>query len=174
MLALDPMTDFAPSYAAYVQANCPSWQIWRWEIVNELWNSNGFFFQTYYGWQKASVHWGTNNDQDNWAGYTGSMLGQAIYAAYGSPVSGSTKLIGGVPGAQYRLHVGVQVTFPDAIDPTTPGFFSSRFTAALFVAGSPVRSGFTNSVASFWMTHINTTSYYNPAMDGRLSCDQRC
>lgn len=174
-LAMDPQTNFPSSYMGYVRANCSYWQQTRWETPNELWNFAGAFFQSYYAWMKQSVHTGAFNDQDNWIGYVGSMLGQTAWAAYGSQTSsGGTKLIGGIggqagsPPQQYRLHIGVQ-SFPASISPTGPSQNATRFTSAAFVAGQPTRSGFTNTAASFWMTHINTTSYYQPSMDGTLA-----
>lgn len=43
-LASDPVTDFMPSLAAYIEANRPAWMRPKYEIPNEVWNSSNFAF----------------------------------------------------------------------------------------------------------------------------------
>lgn len=158
--ALDPMTDFWPTYAAYVKANSPSWMVPFYEPVNELWNSAGAFWNTYYAWNKAWHHWGVQFGTHAWQGKTVSTLGQAINAVYG-----------GLPdGTKYKLVNGMQADSAYNSAVLSVGQNNERMTAASYVAqAAPAQSGYTKSAASNWTTHVAPANYIRTDTYNKLS-----
>ena len=158
--ALDPMTDFWPTFAAYVKANSPSWMIPRYEPVNEMWNTAAAFWNTRYAWNKAWAHWGVQFGNHQWQGKTVSTLGQAINAVYG-----------GLPdGTKYHLVNGVQMA--SAYNTSASSIFvnNERMTASSYVGqAAAAQSGYTKSAASNWTTHVAPANYLRPNTYNTLS-----
>lgn len=104
-LAADPITDYSTQEALYVKTNYPSMPV-EFEIPDETWNCGGQGVGSYSGaksrayiaidtaWASNAVNHGfcgASGDFNNWAGKTGSLLGQAIRS-----VSSSYPVIVGV------------------------------------------------------------------------------
>lgn len=158
--ALDPMTDFWPTFGAYVRDNAPSWMIPRYEPVNENWNSAPAFWNTRYAWNKAWHHWGVQFGHNQWQGKTVSTMGQAISAVYG-----------GVPdGSRYLLIDGMQMASAYFTGGLTISQNNERMTAAAYVAQSaPAQSGYTKTAASLYTTHVSPANYLRPNAYNTLS-----
>jgi hypothetical protein len=149
-LAADPITDYMSSFAAYFRDNGPSWMIPRYEGPNETWNNAAGFYATRYGWNKAFAYWGTTTDTHNWYGKAVSLLGQSISAVY----SGNR--------TKYQLLAGVQTGTACANASCSSSGTSgsnARLTSALFVSSGPAQSGYTQSAAYNWVTHIAQANY---------------
>lgn len=146
--ALDPMTDFWPSFAAYVRDHAPPWMIPRYEGVNEEWNSGGSFWGAHYAWNKSWLHWGLQFNADAWQGKTLSTLGQAINAVYGGTPDGTKYwLTDGLQTVAY--YTGPQVTAQ-----------AERLTSSYYVNQSaPAQSGYSKSPAYDYATHVNIADY---------------
>lgn len=145
MLALDPMTDFVPSLATYIQTNGPFWMKPRIEGPNETWNNAAGFNATRYGWNKAYYHWGVYQDQNNWYGKVISTIGQAVSAIYANDRT------------KYDVLCGVQ-TADNGSSSDNP-----RLTSALYVSQAVApQSGYTKSAASGWTTTVCMANYWNP------------
>lgn len=153
-LALDPMTDYWPTFAAYVKANAPSWMIPRYEPVNEQWNFGTAFWGTRYAWNKSWHHWQTQFDNNSWQGKTVSTLGQAVNAVYG----------GQPDGTKYWLVNGMQAAsayYFDAGNTVTQN--NQRMTASNYVGqAAPAQSGYIKAAASNYTTHVAPANYYTP------------
>lgn len=152
--ALDPMTDFWPTFTAYVKANSPSWMIPRYEGANEQWNFGGGFYATRYAWNKSWANWGVQFGSNEWQGKTISTLGQAVNAVYG-----------GTPdGTKYQLINGMQVAagyYFDCCNNVTQN--NQRMTSSVYVAqAAPAQSGYTKTAASLYTTHVSPANYYTP------------
>lgn len=150
-LAIDPATDYMPSFAAYCAAHsAASWMIPRFEGPNELWNGAAGFHQTHYAAQKANA-FGWGYDHHNWYGKTMSVLGQIVASAYGIS-SGNVKT-----QTKYQILCGVQTASSD----NTAGS-NARLSAAAYVAGTGggPQSPYTATAASTWVTHVATAQYY--------------
>lgn len=149
-LAIDPATDYMSSLAAYCRDNGPAWMIPRFEGTNETWNNAAGFFATRYSWNKALVHWGANQDQNNWFGKTMSVLGQGISEVYSNDRT------------KYQVIAGVQTV-------SNPSDVAARLTSALYVAQAAApQSGYTKSPASDWATHVCCAQYITPVRYGTL------
>jgi hypothetical protein len=153
-LAADPITDYMSSLASYFRDNGPSWMIPRYEGPNETWNNAAGFYATRYGWNKAFAYWGTTQDTHNWYGKTVSLLGQSISAVYSD---NRTK---------YQLLAGVQSGTACANASCSSSGTSgsnARLTSALFVSSGPAQSGYTQSAAYNWTTHVVQANYVLPS-----------
>lgn len=153
-LALDPMTDYVPSLAAYVKTSGQSWMIPRFEPGNEVWN--GLTQITAYASSKGWAHW--QSDLNDWYGKTLSTMGQAVASVYN--ISGL--------GTTYEVLCGVQVdgmAYPVA----NPSGIDPRLTAAAYVAqaASP-QSGYTKNAASGWTSAVLPSTYISPGMRGTI------
>jgi hypothetical protein len=158
-LSADPITDYMSSAATYFRDNGPSWMIPRYEGPNETWNSASGFFATRYGWNKANAYWSTSQDTHNWYGKTVSLLGQSISAVYSD---NRTK---------YQVLAGVQtVTACSNASCSVSGTSSSnaRLASTLFVSSGPAQSGYTQSAAYNWVTHVAMANYVTPTAYGTL------
>lgn len=166
--AVDPMTDFFPSLAAYCKSYTPSnapWMVPRFEGPNELWNGGaGGAYDTGYANSKANAyhaadptHWTATGDYQNWYGKIMSTIGQAINAVYGGTV--------GTQSA-YQVICGVQTgtgnTFPGGTNASNP-----RLSSAAYISQSaPPQVGYTQTAASGWVTHICCAQYIGPSDTG--------
>lgn len=148
-LAIDPVTDYMPSLAAYCRANGPSWMIPRFEGPNELWNFVGGFLSTGFANAKATAYgWGT--DYHNWYGKVMSVLGQAVSIAYGGDRS------------KYQVLAGVQTATGIASGETAAS--NARLASTRYLAQSaPPQAPYSKTPASQWVTHICCAQYYNPS-----------
>lgn len=162
--AVDPMTDFYPQLATYCNSYAASnatWMVPRFEGPNELWNTAPGFNQTVYAQSKANVyhaadptHWPNTNDYQNWYGKVLSTIGQAVNAVYGGTPTTPTK---------YQVLCGVQTSaatsFPSGTNSSNP-----RLSSAAYVAQTaPPQSGYTQTAASGWVTHIDCAQYTQPS-----------
>jgi hypothetical protein len=160
MFSLDPMTDFWPSFAAYVKANSPGWMVPRYEGVNEQWNFATGFWGTRYGWNKAWVHWGTSQfGVHQWQGKILSTLGQAINSAYGGLPNGTKYwLVNGVQNAPYGTTASVITSF------------NERLTSASYVGqATAAQVGYVKAAASLYTTHVCPAQYFSPTAYNTLS-----
>jgi len=123
--------DYTTQLATYCNANQPSWMVPRFETVNECWNSGPGFFGTQYAWNKQEVRSGSRDD-NQWIGTTGSLIGQAVSAAYSADRS------------RYQMVMGYH--------------FDSRPTERLTSSYYVSQGG---SAASNWTTHICYASYFS-------------
>lgn len=148
-LAIDPVTDYMPSLAAYCRANGPSWMVPRFEGPNELWNFVGGFLSTGFANAKAAAYgWGP--DYHNWYGKVMSVLGQAISIAYGGDRS------------KYQVLAGVQTATGIAGGETAAS--NARLASTRYVAEStPPQAPYTKTPAYQWVTHICCAQYYGPS-----------
>jgi len=128
---LPSLGDYTTQLATYCNANQPSWMVPRFETVNECWNSGPGFFGTQYAWNKQEVRSGNRNENE-WIGTTGSLIGQAVSAAYSADRS------------RYQMVAGFK--WSDRI--------TERITSAYYV--SQGGSAFSN-----WATHLCYASYFS-------------
>lgn len=154
-LALDKMTDYVPSLAAFVKANASSWMIPRFEAGNEIWNS--LTPCATYAMNKAWAYWGTNLDWPNWTGMVTSTMGQAVAAVYGHANLGiSYHILGGVQTDGMRF----PVSRASPVDPV--------FSSAQYVAKGPVQAGYSQTAASGWASAVLVANYISPGMRGTI------
>ncbi|WP_057840200.1 hypothetical protein [Bradyrhizobium jicamae] len=148
-LAIDPVTDYMPSLAAYCKANAPSWMIPRFEGPNELWNFVGGFLSTGFANAKATAYgWGA--DYHNWYGKVMSVLGQAISNVYGGDRT------------KYQVLAGVQTATGIATGETMAS--DARLASTKYLAQSaPPQALYSKTPASQWVTHVCCAQYYTPA-----------
>lgn len=148
-LAIDPATDYIPSFAAYCKANAPSWMVPRFEGPNETWNNASGFCPTGYAKAKATAYgWGP--DIHNWYGKAMSVLGQAISTAYGGDRS------------RYQVLCGVQT----ALGKNSSAMVScnDRLASTKYVSqNSPAQSPYSKSTAAKWVTHVTCAQYITPS-----------
>jgi len=158
-LSIDPITDYMPSMATYFRDNAPSWMIPRYEGPNETWNSAGGFYATRYGWNKALAYWATSNDTHNWYGKAVSLLGQAISVVYSDNRT------------RYQVLAGVQSVAgcgnASCSTSATSGS-NARLASTLFVSSGPAQSGYAQSAAYNWVTHVAMANYVTPVAYGTL------
>jgi hypothetical protein len=151
-LAIDPVTDYMPSLAAYCRDNAPSWMVPRFEGPNELWNLVGGFFSTGFANVKATAY-GWGNDYHNWYGKVMSVLGQAISTVYGNDRT------------RYQVIAGVQTATGVAAGETAAS--NARLSSARYLAQSmPPQAPYTKTPASQWVTHICCAQYHTPSQYG--------
>jgi hypothetical protein len=160
-LALDPMTDYVPSLAAYIKNNEPSWMVPHFEPGNEVWNGSTPITQ--YAYAKSWAHWdaptGPTTDWPNWMGMVASTVGQAVANVYGK--SGL--------GTAYHIRVGVQTDgFGNPIS-NPNNTLDPAFTAADYVASGPVQSGYVQDPAYNWVDAVQVSNYVSPAMRGTIA-----
>lgn len=157
MYAMSPMgattsVDWTTQLATYIKGNAPSWMVPRFETWNEIFNS--IQPVTVYCWYKSFIYWGSiigQFGQDQLVGKVGSTMGQAVNAVYG----------GNVDGTLYNTIVSFQSeTFADTVSTS-----NERMTAATYVANGPSQSGYTESPASDWCTHICYANYFSPSIE---------
>lgn len=156
--AMDPMTDFWPTYAAYVKANSPAWMIPRYEGPNEQWNFASGFFATRYGWNKSWHHWGIQFGTNDWQGKIVSTLGQAVNAVYGGQPDGTKYwLVNGMQGGSAYYYLG-----GNTVAQNNQRMSSSTYTGQ----AAPAQSGYSKAVgvaeAYRWTTHVAPANYYTP------------
>jgi hypothetical protein len=168
-LAIDPVSDYMPSLAAYCQANGPSWMIPRFEGCNELWNTASGFYQTEYAMSKATANgWGP--DFHNWYGKVISVLGQAVAQVYGISQANVTTQ------TKYQLLCGVQTTngrlSGDRAN-SVPRLASTKYlgtTPQAPLSGSfgTITFSSTSGVADakLWVTHLCCAQYIGPSLYG--------
>lgn len=145
----DPMTDYIPSYAAYIR-DTYSWMIPRFEGCNELGlNSN---LQTGYAYAMSYVDFDGNQfDSDNWYGKTMSTIGQALAAVYGIENK----------GIRYEVVAAFLGAFNNSLAGTNA--HQTKLTSAAYVAqAAPAQSGYTKTPAYNWVTMTCTAQYWNP------------
>jgi hypothetical protein len=151
-LAIDPATDYMPSLAAYCRATGPAWMIPRFEGPNELWNTGGGFYQTYYAMAKATAY-GWGNDYNNWYGKVMSVLGQAVSSAYGHDRT------------KYQVICGVQTGYGNNSFGTAA--CNARLASTQYLTQSnPPQAPYTKTPASQWVTHVCCAQYYVPSEYG--------
>jgi len=158
-LAADPITDYMSSAATYFRDNGPSWMVPRYEGVNETWNNSSGFYGTRYAWNKAFAYWGVSNDENNWYGKANSLLGQSISVVYSGNRSKYQVLSG--------VHTSLACANASCSSSGTSGS-NTRLTSALFVSSGPAQSGYTQSAAYNWVTHIAMANYVTPTAYGTL------
>lgn len=145
-LALDPMTNYTASLAAYLRDNKPSWMKVRVEAVNENWNPGSGFYSTRYAWMKAGLHWGTSAgffDNNDWYGKVVSTMGQDIQTAFSSDTS------------KYDVVLGVQASTGDG-----PTVNDNRMNSTLYVAQSaPAQSSYVKQPAYKYATQGSGAIY---------------
>lgn len=158
--ALDPMTNFWPTFAAYNKTNQPAWMIPRYEPVNEQWNFGAAFWNTRYGWNKAWFHWGVQFGTNQWQGKIASTMGQAISTVYGGTPDGTKYwYINGNQFASSYNTSGKSVTQNN-----------ERMTSATYVAQAAApQSGYTKTAASLYTTHASAANYFGPGAYNTLA-----
>ena len=142
----DTPANWATPCATYVKANLKSALKAKYEIVNEIWNSQtGFPFTSYFS-NKGASRWSISAGRDaydNFYGYVLSINGEAISNVYSADRS------------RYAITCGVQsVTF------NSTSSSNARLQSTRYVA-----EGGGKTPASAWTTHVNCTSYINSLMD---------
>lgn len=134
-------TDWCSSLAALCQSRGESWMVPRIECApNECWNS--LFCGTWYGWRKATDHWGVGDFRHNsWVGKVSSIAAQTLSTSYGADRS------------KYQAIVGVQ-TILGATLVNIPSHMGDRFGSDTYVdedGGEP---------ANDWITHVAIANYW--------------
>ena len=150
--AIDPMTDFHPTLAAYCRDNGFAGMIPRFEGPNELWNTFGGFDGTSYATAKATAY-GWSGNFNEWMGKVMSTVGQAVSTVYSADRS------------KYQVICGVQTGLGDTSgnransDPRleSPGYLGQV---------APPQSPYTKSAAKTWVTHICVANYVTPSRYG--------
>lgn len=147
--AVDPVTDYLPSLAAYCRSNGPSWMIPRFEGPNETWNNSSGFIQTGYANAKAAAYgWGA--DFHNWYGKVMSVLGQAISTVYGGDRT------------KYQVLCGVQTATGTSAGSAASS--NARLASTKYLAeGAPPQAPYTKTPASDWVTHVCCAQYFAPS-----------
>jgi hypothetical protein len=155
-LALDAPTDYIPSLAAYCRDNAPSWMIPRFETPNEVFNTaSAAFHNGVYGRNKANVRWGSS-DSTKSHGYWGSILGQAVAAAY-NVAQANTKT-----QTRYHLISGVQ-TFAGSAATYDQNMSSAAYVGQAAAAPAGYSKAVGTAEAWRWTTHIATAQYFSPS-----------
>ena len=148
-LAIDPVTDYMPSLAAYCRANGPAWMIPRFEGPNELWNFANGFLSTGFANAKATAY-GWGSDYHNWYGKVMSVLGQAISIVYAGDRS------------RYQVLAGVQTATGIATGETAAS--DGRLASTKYLAQTaPPQAPYTKTPASQWVTHVCCAQYFTPS-----------
>ncbi len=159
MFALDPMTDFWPTFAAYVRDNAPSWMIPRFEVVNEQWNFAAAFWGTRYGWNKAWHHWKLRFSTNSWQGKIASTLGQALVAVYGKL---NRRKYWHVNACQAAAGIGNNGNA--AVTQNNERMNSTAYVGQAAAA----QAGYTKTPAYRYSTHTSFANYTTPRFDNSL------
>jgi PKD repeat protein len=134
-LAVDPLTDFTTGIATYCKNNLNTGLVPRFELINEIWNTNAGLVAGRMAWKKSLQRWGVAFDGANWQGMCQATMGEAVSAVY---LDDRTK---------YQTIAGLQ-TFagnpPDSVLAATKWVLDG---------GDP---------ASDWTTHIAVANYWCP------------
>ena len=152
-LALDPMSDFAPSLATYLKNNAPPWMIPRFEPANEVWNQVTAAGD--YAAAKAAAYW-SGGAWPDYMGMIASTLGQAVATVYGSVNLGT----------KYEVLASFQ-TDDSSYQQSNPGALDPVLTSASYVSSGPSQSGYTQTAAYNWVSAIAPSVYISPWARGR-------
>ena len=161
-LAIDPMTDYIPSLAAYCRDNAPAWMIPRYEGPNELWNTGAGFFQTGYAQTKSNAyaasdptHWSPGAYHE-WYGKIISTIGQAVATVY------SVSMANVKTQTKYQVITGVQTGTLGGAGWTGS---SARLASTSYInQTAAAQSPYLKSAASNWVTTVACAQYITPGL----------